>query len=52
MNILEHAEMMTGLPNLIGVLSLAWARILSSWLVELLQQENLKASYISSTACW
>ncbi|KAJ5215757.1 uncharacterized protein N7498_002164 [Penicillium cinerascens] len=39
-------------PNLTGILSLAWAYILSSRLVELQPQDGAEVSYTSSTACW
>ncbi|KAJ5642251.1 hypothetical protein N7490_006251 [Penicillium lividum] len=40
------------LPNFTGIISLAWAYILSSRLVELQQQQGADVSYTSSTAFW
>ncbi|KAJ5917497.1 hypothetical protein N7466_011051 [Penicillium verhagenii] len=40
------------LPNFTGIISLAWAYILSSRLVESQQQQGADISYTSSTAIW
>lgn len=40
------------LPNFTGILSLAWAYILSSRLVELQQQHGAEVSYTASSASW
>jgi hypothetical protein len=40
------------LPNFTGILSLAWAYILSSRLVELQQQYGAEVSYTGSSASW
>jgi hypothetical protein len=40
------------LPNFTGILSLAWAYILSSRLVELQQQHGAEVSYTGSSASW
>ncbi|KAJ5935577.1 hypothetical protein N7466_005124 [Penicillium verhagenii] len=40
------------LPNFTGIISLAWAYILSSRLAELQQQQGAGVSYTSSTAIW
>jgi len=40
------------LPNFTGILSLAWAYILSRRLIELQQQQGAEVSYTGSTASW